>query len=66
MPKFCADPRMVGERVKIHPATDLFMMGVTYATVVKVGRKYVHVKADDYRGGRVYKLTPLNILPLDC
>jgi hypothetical protein len=56
---------MIGERIKIHPATDLFMMGIRYATVAKIGRKYIHVKADDYLGGRTYKLIPANVLKLD-
>ena len=33
----------VNQRVRIHPATDLFMMGETHATVIKVGRKWVTV-----------------------
>ena len=33
----------VGQTVRVHPATDAFMMGVRYARVVKVGRDYVHV-----------------------
>lgn len=34
----------VGQRVRLHPATDLFMRGVVYADVVKVGRKLVTVE----------------------
>lgn len=33
----------VGDSVKIDPASDLFMRGVVYATVEKVGRKYIHI-----------------------
>src|ERR1700677_2808243 len=36
----------VGMRVEIHPATDAFMRGDIYGEVVKVARKYVHVKSD--------------------
>ncbi len=32
-----------GDQVRIHPAADLFMRGVTHATVKKVGRKWVHL-----------------------
>lgn len=33
----------IGQQVRIHPATDLFMKGVTYATIVKLGRKWIHL-----------------------
>lgn len=35
-----------GERVQLHPATDLWMMGAKYGTVVKVTKTRVHVKLD--------------------
>lgn len=34
---------IVGQAVKLHPATDLFMRGVRYGQVVKVGRLYVYI-----------------------
>ena len=46
----------VGDRVKIHPATDLFMRGERYATIEKVGRKWVHVRG--HWSNRVFKLAP--------
>lgn len=39
----------VGMRVAIHPATNLWMRGVRFATVVKVGRKLVTVEDDNER-----------------
>lgn len=35
-----------GQYVRIHPATDLFMKGVAYATIVKIGRKWVTLYHD--------------------
>ena len=37
---------VVGGRARLHPASDWFMRGVRYATIVKVGRKYVHLQID--------------------
>jgi hypothetical protein len=33
----------VNQEVRIHPATDLFMRGVTHANVTKIGRKWIHL-----------------------
>ena len=50
-----AQPHLyVGCRAKVHPATDLFMRGVRYVTVQKIGRKWVHVTGDPM-GGDAYK-----------
>lgn len=38
----------VGQQVGLHPAADLFMRGVTTATVTKVGRKLVHLTSQFY------------------
>jgi hypothetical protein len=35
-----------GLRVQLHPATDLWMAGACYGTVVATGRKYATVKLD--------------------
>lgn len=43
----------IGQRVAIAAWTDLFMRGERYGEVVKVGRKYVHVKGD--RSGRTFR-----------
>lgn len=42
----CTQDLTVGDRIELHPATDLWMRGARYGTVVKVGRKWVHVKLD--------------------
>lgn len=39
------------QRVELHPATDLWMRGVRYGTVVKVGRKKVTIKPDRLPNG---------------
>lgn len=52
----------VGQRVQLHPATDLWMMGARYGEVVKVTAKYVHVLVDAL--GRVVKFHGSNVLPL--
>lgn len=47
----------VGDRVKLHPATDAFMVGGDrYGTIEKIGRKYVHVRGQ--WSGRTWKLSP--------
>ena len=49
-----------GDRVEIHPCTDLWMMGARFGTVIKLGRKFVHVELD--KTGRSHKFLPANIL----
>lgn len=36
----------IGQRVELHPGTDLWMMGARFGTVTKIGRKFVTVKLD--------------------
>jgi hypothetical protein len=36
----------IGDRVEVHPASDLFMRGMRYGEVRKVGRKWIHVRFD--------------------
>lgn len=36
----------VGDRVAVHPASTLWMRGVRYGVVARVGRKYVFVQTD--------------------
>lgn len=45
-----------GQRVELHPATDAWMTGDRFGTVVKVGRKLVHVHMD--RSRKVRRLAP--------
>jgi hypothetical protein len=56
---FTMDDFKVGDRVEIHPATDLWMRGARFGTVTKIGRKYVHVKLDNT--GAVTHFAPRNI-----
>jgi hypothetical protein len=46
----------VNDRVAIHPACDLFMQGALYATVVKIGRKWIHATFD--RDGKTRQINP--------
>lgn len=48
----------VGRRVKLHPATDLWMMGHRYGTVERVGGRWVYVRLD---AGQVRKILPMNL-----
>lgn len=48
-----------GQRVALHPATDLWMMGARFGTVAGTGRKFVGVKLDALR--RIVKVLPCNL-----
>ena len=52
-----------GQRVQLHPATELWMRGARYGTVVGFGRRVVRVEVDALR--RVVGINPDNLLPLD-
>jgi hypothetical protein len=57
----------VGQRVELLPHLDLWMMGARYGEVVKLGRKWVHVKLD--RGTNwVVQLLPvhLTVIGMTC
>lgn len=43
-------------RVELNPATDAWMMGDRYGTIIKAGRKYAHVRMD--KSKRVLRVTP--------
>lgn len=45
----------VDQRVQAHPGTDIWMRGVRFGNVAKVGRVFVHVKMDN---GQTYKFNP--------
>lgn len=53
-----------GDRVESHPATDLWMRGLRYGDVVKVGRSKVYVRFD--RRKTPVAMLPLNLLKLDA
>jgi len=44
---------VVGQRVKVAPWTDLFMMGETFGEVKAVGRKWVTITGE--RSGRRFR-----------
>lgn len=46
---------LIGDVVRIHPGTDLFMRGEHYGTVENVGRKFIHILG--HRSGRKFKVT---------
>lgn len=52
----------VGDRVELHPATDRWMRGDRFGEVVKLGRRYVHVKLD--RSGDTRRFAPENVVAL--
>lgn len=56
-----ATPRAswLNQRVQLHPGTDAWMQGDRFGLVVKIGRKYLHVKMD--RSGRTLKVTPESV-----
>lgn len=49
-----------GDRVELHPATDLWMRGARYGTVVGIGRKVLRVSID-LLNDRVVRVSPDNI-----
>jgi hypothetical protein len=52
----------VGDRVELHPATDRWIRGDRFGEVVKLGRRYVHVKLD--RSGDTRQFAPENVVLL--
>ena len=48
-----------GDRIEMHPATDLWMRGARYGEIVQVGRKNLKVKLDYLR--RAIAVSPRNI-----
>lgn len=36
----------IGQRVQLHPATDLWMRGSRWGTVVAIGKKLIRVRLD--------------------
>ena len=49
---------LLGTRVELHPATDAWMMGDRYGTIVKVNKFNVSIKMD--KSGRILKATENN------
>ena len=38
----------VGDRIAIHPAANIWMRGIRYANIYKVGRKWLHCREGDH------------------
>lgn len=53
----------VGQEVKVHPASDMWMRGYMHGRVAKAGRKYVHVRM--YRNERIIKMNPNNLIKVE-
>jgi hypothetical protein len=51
-----------GDRVQLHPATDLWMRGARFGTVSMVGRVFVTVRTDR---GPVARLRPADLEVID-
>ena len=49
---------LLGRRVELHPATDAWMMGDRYGTIVKVNKSNVSIKME--KSGRTLKVTENN------
>ena len=49
----------VGQVVEIHPGTDTWMRGDRFGEVVKLGRKWVHVRF--YVSGRTLQVHPIRL-----
>jgi hypothetical protein len=58
-----SDPKLsdfqVNDRIEFHPATDMWMRGARFGTVVKIGRKLLTVHVDHL--GRTVRVAPENI-----
>jgi hypothetical protein len=52
----------IGQRVALHPATDAWMMGDRYGELIKIGRRYLHVRCDS---GAVRRFPPSLVKPVD-
>jgi hypothetical protein len=53
----------IGDRVESHPATDAWIFGDRYGTVVKITRTRAHVRMD--RSGKVLRFTYENVLTVN-
>ncbi len=51
----------VGQRIHLHPATDLWMQGQRYVEVTKVGRKVITIRTD---AGHTYRVPPDHVLEI--
>ncbi len=54
------DPIIVGQRYRMHPASDWFMRGILYATVQAIDTKWVIMERDNGKTFRIYHTTFFN------
>lgn len=55
----------LGQRVQSHPATDRWMRGQRFGTVVDLGRTVVGVRFDRGSGSRIVRVKPMNLLTVE-
>ncbi len=48
-----------GDRIEMHPATDMWMRGARYGTIIGITRKSLRVELDHMAG--IYRVSPDNI-----
>lgn len=53
----------VGQRVQMHPATDLWMRGARFGNVAKLGHKYITVQLDALK--KPVKVHPDNLMHVE-
>jgi hypothetical protein len=56
------DDFAIGDRVELHPATNLWFRGARYGTVRKVGRKLITVHVDRIDGEKSFPPQSLRIM----
>lgn len=52
-----------GDRVQLHPATNLWMRGARYGVVISATRRHVLVILD--MTGKIVRVDPANLLPAE-
>jgi hypothetical protein len=52
-----------GQRIELHPATDFWVAGARYGTVVSVGTKKVNVSLDKLTG--IHHISPGMLRPVE-
>ena len=58
--KPCTEVLVVGDRVETHPATNAWIFGDRFGTVVRIGHRWVHVQMD--RSCRTKRFSPDNLI----
>jgi hypothetical protein len=55
----------VGDRIEMHPASDLWMRGARFGSVVDVGRTTATVQLDKFKVGKFHKVHGHNLLVIE-